>query len=138
MTNGVIQDWKLVEFDPADTEATQVELHGYILHGHKIRVHHCVPGVNAINIYMQAVNAPPDTKKKALLNNQPTANVYTQLQKLASQNPTFGQNLQSIIQDQIQRLSTGQPITLINPQTKHRHRQFRLTVLHLQNKLTPT
>ena len=35
----------------------------------------------------QAVNAPPDPKKKALLNDQPTANVYSQLQKLTSQNP---------------------------------------------------
>ena len=58
MTKGVIQDWGLVEFfDPADTEATQVELHGYILHGHKIRVHYCVPGVNAINIYMQVFSS---------------------------------------------------------------------------------
>ena len=118
MTKGVIQDWGLVEFfDPSDTELTQVALHGYILQGHSIRVHYCIPGVNAINIYMQvlyhfkyifrskifgstynninstflcvlqAVNAPPDPKKKALLNDQPTANVYSQLQKLASQNP---------------------------------------------------
>ncbi len=33
------------------------------------------------------MNAPPDTKKKALLQDTPTANVYSQLQKLASQNP---------------------------------------------------
>ena len=38
--------------------------------------------------YLQAVNAPPDTKKKALLNEGPTANVYNQLQKLASHNPS--------------------------------------------------
>ena len=36
---------------------------------------------------LQAANAPSDPKKKALLNDQPTANVYSQLQKLASQNP---------------------------------------------------
>jgi hypothetical protein len=33
------------------------------------------------------VNAPPDAKKKALMNDTPTANVYGQLQKLAHQNP---------------------------------------------------
>ena len=37
--------------------------------------------------FFQAVNAPPDTKKKALLQDTPTANVYSQLQKLAGQNP---------------------------------------------------
>ena len=36
----------------------------------------------------QAVNAPADSKKKALLNDTPSANVYSQLQKLAQQNPT--------------------------------------------------
>ena len=54
MTKGVIQDWGLVEFfDPNDTEATQVALQGYILQGHAIRVHYCIPGVNAINIHMR-------------------------------------------------------------------------------------
>ncbi len=54
MPKGVIQDWGLVEFfDPADTEETQRQLHGHVLQGHAIRVHYCVPGTNAINIYMQ-------------------------------------------------------------------------------------
>lgn len=54
MPKGVIQDWGLVEFfDPADTETTQTRLNGYCLRGHCIRVHYCIPGVNAINIYMQ-------------------------------------------------------------------------------------
>lgn len=35
----------------------------------------------------KAVNAPPDTKKKALLQDTPTASVYSQLQKLTAQNP---------------------------------------------------
>ena len=34
------------------------------------------------------MNAPADSKKKALLNDTPSANVYSQLQKLAQQNPT--------------------------------------------------
>ena len=56
MPKGVIQDWGLVEFfDPADTEATQIARNGYLLHGHSIRVHYCIPGVNAINIYMQVM-----------------------------------------------------------------------------------
>ena len=43
--------------------------------------------VKYFSFFFQAVNAPPDTKKKALLQDTPTANVYSQLQKLAGQNP---------------------------------------------------
>ena len=54
MPKGVIQDWGLVEyFDHEDTEATHVALNGHIIRGHSIRLHYCIPGVNAINIYMQ-------------------------------------------------------------------------------------
>ena len=54
MTKGVIQDWGLVEFFNEDeTESTQVALQGYELQGHAIRVHYCIPGVNAINIHMR-------------------------------------------------------------------------------------
>jgi len=110
MRNGVIQDWGLVEFfDSEEAEKTQEELNGYNLKGHKIRVHYCIPGVNAINIYMKVVNSPTDTKKKALLEDAPSSSVYTQLQKLASQNPVFAQNLQNIIQTQIQTIQTGIP-----------------------------
>jgi hypothetical protein len=110
MRNGVIQDWGLVEFfDSEEAEKTQEELNGYNLKGYNIRVHYCIPGVNAINIYMKVVNAPADTKKKALLEDAPSSSVYTQLQKLASQNPVFAQNLQNIIQTQIQTIQTGIP-----------------------------
>jgi len=110
MRNGVIQDWGLVEFfDSEEAEKTQEELNGYNLKGHNIRVHYCIPGVNAINIYMKVVNAPADTKKKALLEDTPSSSVYSQLQKLASQNPVFAQNLQNIIQTQIQTIQTGIP-----------------------------
>ncbi|TRY74489.1 hypothetical protein TCAL_15657 [Tigriopus californicus] len=111
MPKGVIQDWGLVEFfDPDDSEATQQKRNHYSIKNHQIRVHFCIPGVNAINIYMQAVNAPADTRKKALMNDTPSANVYSQLQKLANQNPTFAQNLQNIIQDQISSLSSGRSL----------------------------
>ena len=54
MPKGVIQDWGLVEFfNPKDSEATQTKLNGHLLRGYRIRVHFCIPGVNAINIYMQ-------------------------------------------------------------------------------------
>ena len=54
MPKGVIQDWGLVEFfDPIDTETTQASRNGFIIRGKPIRVHFCIPGVNAINIYMQ-------------------------------------------------------------------------------------
>jgi hypothetical protein len=122
MTKGVIQDWGLVEFfDSIDTELTQVELQDYKIYkdglSYSIRVHFCIPGVNAIHLHMKALNAPPDPKKKALLNDQPTANVYSQLQKLESQNPGFAQNVQSIIQVAIQTLSTGQPSTVTADKT---------------------
>ena len=54
MPKGVIQDWGLVEFfDPIDSETTQASRNGFIIRGKPIRVHFCIPGVNAINIYMQ-------------------------------------------------------------------------------------
>lgn len=89
MVKGVIQDWGLVEFpDHEDTEETVRRLRGAQIGGSTaFRVHYCVPGVNAIDIYMKAMNAPAENKKKALLNDTPSANVYSQLQKLAQQNP---------------------------------------------------
>ena len=54
MPKGVIQDWGLVEFfDPNDSEETQRETNLTLFHDRRIRVHFCIPGVNAINIYMQ-------------------------------------------------------------------------------------
>ena len=58
MTKGVIQDWGLVEFfDSNDTELTQVELQDYKLFKdglpYSIRVHFCIPGVNAIHLHMK-------------------------------------------------------------------------------------
>ena len=89
MKNGVIQNWGLVEFFDSDSaEVTQSKVQGRILNGHKVRVSFCIPGVNAINIYMAVVNAKDDVKtKKALLEDAPSSSVYTQLQKLATQNP---------------------------------------------------
>ena len=89
MKNGVIQNWGLVEFFDAETaELTQEKVQGHELNGFKIRVSFCIPGVNAINIYMAVVNAKDDVKtKKALLEDAPSSSVYTQLQKLAAQNP---------------------------------------------------
>ena len=89
MKNGVIQNWGLVEFFDSDSaEVTQSKVQGRILNGHKVRVSFCIPGVNAINIYMAVVNAKDDVKtEKALLEDAPSSSVYTQLQKLAAQNP---------------------------------------------------
>ena len=54
MPKGVIQDWGLVEFfNPMDSEETQTSINLVLFHGKRIRVHFCIPGVNAINIYMQ-------------------------------------------------------------------------------------
>ena len=88
MKNGVIQNWGLVEFfESSSAEVTQQKLNGHSLRGQKIRVHYCIPGVNAINIYMAVVNAKEETNKKALLEDTPSSSVYSQLQKLAAQNP---------------------------------------------------
>ena len=58
MPKGVIQDWGLVEFfNPQDSEETQKATHLTAFHGRRIRVHYCIPGVNAINIYMQVNHA---------------------------------------------------------------------------------
>ena len=58
LQKGVIQDWGLVEFfDPSITEETQRKLNGHDLKGSKIRVHFLIPGVNAMNIYMQVIKS---------------------------------------------------------------------------------
>lgn len=44
-------------------------------------------------MFFQVMNSEVDTKKKALLNDTPNANVYSQLQKLAHQNPSCKNNL---------------------------------------------
>merc|ERR1719234_745700 len=86
-------------------------MNGYNLGGRNIRVHYCIPGINAINIHMKVVNSPVEGngKKKALLDDAPSSNVYSQLQKLTAQNPVFAQNLQNIIQTQIATIQTGAP-----------------------------
>ena len=67
----------------------QVKTQGHKIGGNAISVSYCIPGVNAINIYMSVVNAKEDTKKKkALMEDTPSSTVYTQLQKLAAQNPS--------------------------------------------------
>ena len=88
MKNGVLQDWGLVEFfDHMDAEKTQQEIDGYLLHGSNIRVLYCIPGVNAINIYMSLVTAPDTVSRKGLVDEVPSSTVYAQLQKLGTQNP---------------------------------------------------
>ena len=87
MRNGVLQEWGLVEFfDSMQAEQTQQKLNGFNIHGSRIKVQFCIPGVNAINIHMRVVNAP-ETSQKGLIDEVPGSSVYTQLQKLATQNP---------------------------------------------------
>lgn len=112
MVRGVVQDWALVEFfESEDTEATQVKLNGRCIRGQPIRIQYCIPGVQAMKLHVEviiaalclteswltnrilillnfkAMNAPVNAKKKALINDTPSANVYGQLQKLGHQNP---------------------------------------------------
>jgi len=108
MKNGILQNWGLVEFfDNQDAERTQQELDGYILNGSHIRVYYCIPGVNAINIYMSLVTAADSVSNKGLVDEVPSSTVYAQLQKLGTQNPAFAQNLQSIIQNHIDNLQSS-------------------------------
>ena len=46
-------------------------------------------GVNAINIYMSVVSAPEPggASKRGLIDEVPSSDVYSQLQKLGTQNP---------------------------------------------------
>ncbi|TRY75631.1 hypothetical protein TCAL_09736 [Tigriopus californicus] len=98
--NGVIQKWGLVEFTSCEEAETTLEkMNGHILHGHKIRVQYCIPGVHAINIYMNFINNPLDSAgdRKALLDETPSNKVYDQLDSLAKHNPWFVQSLQNIM-----------------------------------------
>ena len=53
MNHGVVQDFALVEFfDAEEAEETQDARNGHSIRGYNIRVHFCIPGVNAINIAM--------------------------------------------------------------------------------------
>jgi len=102
--NGVIQDWGLVEYNSAEeAENTMAALHDAMLDETKIRVQYCIPNIHAINIYMSFVNNPLDNRveKKALMDDCPSKDVYSQLQSLSKQNPWFVQSLQSIMTQNI-------------------------------------
>lgn len=98
--NGVIQKWGLVEFQSSqEAEQTLESLLGRTLQGKPFRVQYCIPGVHAINIYMNFVNNPMDAvnERKALLEETPSSKVYSQLNSLAKHNPWFVQSLQNIM-----------------------------------------
>lgn len=103
MKNGVLQNWGLVEFKSAEeAEETLQKLNGHKLTEDSqtgIRVQFCIPGLHAINIYMDYINNPMDNveTKKALMEETPSDKVYDQLQSLASQNPWFVHSLQNIM-----------------------------------------
>eukprot|EP00090_Calanus_glacialis_P028706 TRINITY_DN46070_c0_g1_i1.p1 TRINITY_DN46070_c0_g1~~TRINITY_DN46070_c0_g1_i1.p1 ORF type:complete len:666 (-),score=138.11 TRINITY_DN46070_c0_g1_i1:710-2707(-) len=102
--NGVIQEWGLVEYNSAEeAETTMDALHDATLDDTKIRVQYCIPNIHAINIYMSFVNNPLDNRveKKALMDDCPSKDVYSQLQSLSKQNPWFVQSLQSIMTQNI-------------------------------------
>jgi len=102
--NGVIQEWGLVEYNSAqEAETTMDALHDAMLDDTKIRVQYCIPNIHAINIYMSFVNNPLDNRveKKALMDDCPSKDVYSQLQSLSKQNPWFVQSLQSIMTQNI-------------------------------------
>jgi len=118
MKNGVLQNWGLVEFfDHNDAERTQQEIDGYNLKGSNIRVLYCIPGVNAINIYMSLVTSADTVSKKGLVDEVPSSTVYAQLQKLGTQNPAFAQNLQNIIQNHIDK--SNNPSGTLQPDNPH-------------------
>jgi len=102
--NGVLQEWGLVEYNSAEeAETTMDALHDAMLDDTKIRVQYCIPNIHAINIYMSFVNNPLDNRveKKALMDDCPSKDVYSQLQSLSKQNPWFVQSLQSIMTQNI-------------------------------------
>merc|ERR1719438_725395 len=73
-------------------------LRGAKLDEEEIRVQYCIPNIHAINIYMNFVNNPMErVEKKALMDETPSRDVYSQLESLSKQNPWFVQSLQSIM-----------------------------------------
>lgn len=57
LKHGCPQDWGLVEYSNwEDAEAAQTSLNGYNLHGENIRISYYIPGVRAINLYLQLLN----------------------------------------------------------------------------------
>ncbi|XP_054290898.1 ribonucleoprotein PTB-binding 1-like [Macrosteles quadrilineatus] len=110
LKHGCPQDWGLVEYSNwEDAEAAQTSLNGYNLHGENIRISYYIPGVRAINLYLQLLNdAEPKGRSTGLLP-EPTGQAIVQnLQNLFKQNPIFAQNLQSIIASQIQAAHSGE------------------------------
>ena len=83
MKNGVIQKWGLVEFNTGEEAETTLEkINGHeIVAGNNIRVQFCIPGVHAINIYMNFVNNPMDTmaERKALMEDSPSVKVSREI-----------------------------------------------------------
>ena len=52
------------------------------------QVHYCIPGINVTNIHKKVVNilVEANGKRKALLEDAPSSNVYSKLQKLTELN----------------------------------------------------
>ena len=52
------------------------------------QVHYCIPAINVTNIHKKVVNilVEANGKRKALLEDAPSSNVYSLLQKLTAQN----------------------------------------------------
>lgn len=89
-------DWGLVEFNSwAEAERTWLRVNGAQVAGCRMRVSFCVPGVRAINLYLQKMNEAK--RGGGLLPDPPSPLVYQQLKNLAKQNPVFAKNLENIV-----------------------------------------
>lgn len=89
-------DWGLVEFTSStEAERTWLRVNGAQVGGRRMRVSFCVPGVRAINLYLQKMNEAK--RGGGLLPDPPSPLVYQQLKNLAKQNPVFAKNLENIV-----------------------------------------
>jgi RNA recognition motif-containing protein len=89
-------DWGLVEFNSStEAERTWLRVNGAQVGGRRMRVSFCVPGVRAINMYLQKMNEAK--RGGGLLPDPPSPLVYQQLKNLAKQNPVFAKNLENIV-----------------------------------------
>ncbi|CAG0881171.1 unnamed protein product [Cyprideis torosa] len=110
LKSGKPLDFGLVEFTSAeDAERTLLARQGFPFHGSRLRISFFIPGLRGINIYMKLLQEPRNDPDTPLMSKLPTDIVTKQLQALSRQNPTFVQNLQSIIMSQLQRAAVSQP-----------------------------
>jgi len=89
MRNGCPLSWGLVEYkDPCEAESTFDALKDLEIQGEKVRVEYYIPGVRAINLYLNLLNLDAGgNQKNGLLPLPQTETVMKTVHSLLKQNP---------------------------------------------------